>query len=89
MENTIKTIWTEIDAVQNFIFDYQINEAFSKLSVLIDDLSDLTTIKDEGTIKKINLIFNEINDAIVDKDYLMVVDLLEYKLKKVLQSGLS
>ena len=89
MENNMKSIWEEIEDVQNYIFNYQINEAFSKLSIIIDDLNQLAILKDDKTVDEVNQIFNEINDAIVNKDYLFVADLLEYRLKKVMKSGLS
>jgi hypothetical protein len=89
MADRSNAFWQEIEAVQELIFDYRINEAFSRLSAVVDDLNVFMKDKDENTMKRINRVFSDINEAIVNKDYLLVADLLEHDLKKSLKSGVS
>lgn len=74
-------LFQELDEVQELIFSYDINEAFSKLASAIDSLQAVSHGEDSGQSAKLNVIFQKINEAIVKKDFLLVADLIEYQLK--------
>lgn len=70
-----------IDEIQDNIFEYDIKLAMFNISELIEKLVYITDKLDEVYIKDLNLIFNIMNTAINNKDYLLYSDILEFKLK--------
>lgn len=76
MHNIIKLI----DVIQENIFRYNINNISKSISLLVDYLVPYINvfINEEN---KLNEILNLINTSLLNRDYLLLADILEYEFR--------
>ena len=88
LDDKINKIINLVNVIQNHIFEYHLNSVFGCMNDLIGELIKLT---ESETISKDKIyIFNEILEEIItsfeDKDYLLLSDILKFKLERFLEN---
>lgn len=72
-----------IDIIQENIFKYNINNISKNISLLVENIvSYINVFEVEET--KLNEILNWVNISLVNKDYLLLADILEYEFKPLI-----
>lgn len=78
-------IINSIEDIENLIFDFDIKNAMDKVSKLTEDLIIFSGKLNQVSLVKLIDIINLMNTALVNKDYLLYNDILEYELKPFLE----
>lgn len=73
-----------LDRVKESVFGYDLSSVSKELEQLIEILQSILMCLDQETTREVNLVFEYINTALGNKDYLLLIDLLEYELKPIL-----
>lgn len=81
-------IWQEIDRAQEQLFAYRVDEAGKTFLTIVDKLQELLPHHKEAE-KKVLPLLEEMLEAMQNKDYLLVIDLLEFRLKPLMGTMLQ
>lgn len=81
-------IWQDINKAEEQLFSYRIDEASSTFLAIVDQLQELLSQRPEAEGQMLPVL-EELLEAMQNKDYLLVADLLEYRLKSLLGSWLQ
>lgn len=81
----MKDVIDSIKTIENLIFDFDIKTAMSMVSKLIEDLILISNKLSQERLNKLMGIMNLMNNALLNKDYLLFNDVLEYDLKPFLE----
>ena len=80
----MKEIIKSIEEIENLIFDFKLKEAMNNISKLTENLILSSTQLCEANLIKLIDIIKIMNIALVNTDYLLYNDILEYELKPFL-----
>lgn len=72
-----------IDIIQENIFKYNINNIFENISLLVENIVSYIDVFAVEEIK-LNKILNWVNISLLNKDYLLLADILEYEFKPLI-----
>lgn len=78
-------ILNSIEEIQKMIFDFDIKTAMNKIGKLIEDLIIISSKLSVTRLNEFMEILNLLNSSLINKDYVLYNDILEYKLKLFLQ----
>lgn len=81
----MKDVIQLIEITENLIFDFDIKTAMNMVSKLIEDLIFISNKLSEGRLNKLMYIMNLMNTSLLNKDYLLFNDILEYDLRPFLE----
>ncbi|MBU3190623.1 hypothetical protein K9O30_15765 [Clostridium bowmanii] len=83
----MKDVLELIDVVEENIVEYDMKKFKETVAVLVEKIFYILPKLDEKYIKHINIIFQNINVALNNKDYLLYQDILEFELKPILKNA--
>ncbi len=72
----------DIDEIQELIFKFDIKTAMNYIVELSDRLLSLSESLNSNELQELGEIFNYLNVALSNKDYLLYSDILEFDVKK-------
>lgn len=81
-------IWQEIDRAQEQLFAFRIDEAGKSFLAIVDELQELLPDHKEASGRVLPLL-EEMLAAMQNNDYLLVADLLEFRLKPLMGAMLQ
>lgn len=79
----MKIILKQIDDVQNKLFLEWNPDVLNDIVSIIETLVIRLPMQSKDVQEKILILLNKIEGAIINKDYLLISDLLEYELKPI------
>jgi len=81
------TLVEKIDNIQKAIFDYEIANVAGNIVSVFQETIDTQTIdvKNPQVLNQFNQLMGECMSALQNKDYLLLADLLEYRMKPMLK----
>jgi hypothetical protein len=78
-----------IDEIEKLIFEFKIPAAMKEFASLSEELILASGNLDQSKLGDMLLIIKAMNSALTTKDYLLLIDLLEYELKPFISTSLS
>ena len=80
------TILEKIDNIETAIFDYEITNVMNNTVSVFSEIIDggAIDINSQNMLNRLNILMGECLSAMQNKDYLLLADQLEYKLKPLL-----
>jgi hypothetical protein len=80
------SILSRIDAIETDIFKYEVSRTADELVSIFSDVLDTGAVSASDTVAlvKFNSFMGECLGAMQSKDYLLLADLLEYRLKPMM-----
>ncbi|HYE69468.1 MAG TPA: hypothetical protein VEA58_12705 [Anaerovoracaceae bacterium] len=82
-------IINHIEEIEKLIFDFNIKEAMQQFAKLTEVLIQVSGNLPPSELAELFLIIKELNAALLNKDYLLLNDILEYELKPFTETNLS
>lgn len=77
-------IITQIEMTEKLIFDFHIQAAMQQFASLTEELILISGNLGQPMLDELLYIIKALNAALVNKDYLLLNDILEYELKPLL-----
>ena len=80
------TILEKIDNIEAAIFDYEIANVMNNIANVFSEIIDSCAVdtNNPGMLNRLNLLMGECVSAMQYKDYMLLADQLEYKLKPMI-----
>ena len=80
------TVLQKIDNIEAAVFDYETANVMNNIVSVFTELleTDAIEVKNPVALNQLNMLMGECLSAMQNKDYLLLADLLEYKLKPMI-----
>lgn len=77
------------ETLEDDIFDFRIDTAMQKVSALTERVITTSSSIDSSLLSELTDIINHVNYALDNKDYLFLIDLLQFELIPFMESSTS